>query len=81
MLIKIQQMQQYADIYVQQSHSTYFGCHSTHHQVYLNCNRSLQYRSQYRYSYFPTAWPDRDWFVRVAHTIHMTCIGGRGYSF
>jgi len=27
-------MQQYADIYLLQSHSTCFGCHSTHHQVY-----------------------------------------------
>jgi len=25
-------MQQYADIYLLQSHSTCFGCHSTHHQ-------------------------------------------------
>ena len=34
MLIKIQQMQQYADIYLLQSYSTCFGCHSTHHQEY-----------------------------------------------
>jgi len=27
-------MQQYADIYLPQSHSTCFGCHSTHHQEY-----------------------------------------------
>ena len=27
-------MQQYADIYLLQSYSTYFGCHSTHHQEY-----------------------------------------------
>jgi len=27
-------MQQYADIYLLQSHSTCFGCHSTHHQEY-----------------------------------------------
>jgi len=32
--IKIQQMQQYADIYSLQNYSTYFGCHSTHHQEY-----------------------------------------------
>ena len=32
--IKNQQMQQYADIYVLQSYSTCFGCHSTHHQEY-----------------------------------------------
>jgi len=25
-------MQQYADIYSLQEHSTCFGCHSTHHQ-------------------------------------------------
>jgi len=25
-------MQQCADIYLLQSHSTFFGCHSTHHQ-------------------------------------------------
>jgi len=25
-------MQQYADIYLLQRHSTCFGCHSTHHQ-------------------------------------------------
>jgi len=25
-------MQQYADIYSLQGHSTCFGCHSTHHQ-------------------------------------------------
>jgi hypothetical protein len=25
---------QYADIYLLQSHSTCFGCHSTHHQEY-----------------------------------------------
>jgi len=24
-----------------------------------NCNRSLRYRSQYRYSYFPPTWPDQ----------------------
>ena len=34
MSIKIQQMQQYADIYSLQSYSTCFGCHSTHHQEY-----------------------------------------------
>jgi len=28
------QMQQYADIYLLQSHSTCFGCHNTHHQEY-----------------------------------------------
>ena len=28
-------MQQYAHIYLLQSHSTYFGCHSTHHQLRL----------------------------------------------
>jgi len=27
-------MQQYADIYLLQSHSTCFGHHSTHHQEY-----------------------------------------------
>jgi len=27
-------MQQYADIHLLQSHSTCFGCHSTHHQEY-----------------------------------------------
>ena len=27
-------MQQYADIYLLQSHSTYFGRHSAHHQEY-----------------------------------------------
>ena len=32
--IKIQQMQQYADIYSLQNYSTYFGCHSTHRQEY-----------------------------------------------
>jgi len=26
-------MQQYADIYLLQSYSTYFGCHSTHHPL------------------------------------------------
>ena len=34
MWIKIQQMQQYADIYSLQNYSTCFGCHSTHHQEY-----------------------------------------------
>ena len=28
-------MQQYVDIYLLQSYSTCFGCHSTHHQEYL----------------------------------------------
>ena len=32
--IKIQKMQQYADIYLLQIYSTCFGCHSTHHQEY-----------------------------------------------
>jgi len=27
-------MQQYADIYLLQNYTTYFGCHSTHHQEY-----------------------------------------------
>ena len=27
-------MQQYVDIYLLQSYSTCFGCHSTHHQEY-----------------------------------------------
>ena len=31
---KIQQMQQYADIYSLQNYSTCFGCHTTHHQEY-----------------------------------------------
>ena len=35
-------MQQYADIYLLQSYSTYFGCHSTHHQEYKNCTPSLR---------------------------------------
>jgi len=34
MWIKIQQTQQYADIYLLQNYSTCFGCHSTHHQEY-----------------------------------------------
>ena len=35
MLIKRSKlMQQYADIYLLQGHSTCFGCHSTHHQEY-----------------------------------------------
>ena len=42
MWIKIEQMQQYADIYLLQSYSTYFGCHSTHHQEYKNCTPSLR---------------------------------------
>jgi len=33
-LKKSNQMQQYVDIYLLQSHSTCFGCHSTHHQEY-----------------------------------------------
>ena len=32
--IKIQQMQQYADIYSLQNYSTCFGCHNTHQQEY-----------------------------------------------
>jgi len=28
-------MKQYADIYLLQSHSTCFGCHSTHHQEWI----------------------------------------------
>jgi len=28
-------MQQYTDIYLLQSYSTYFGCHSTHHQFLI----------------------------------------------
>ena len=35
MWIKIQQMQQYADIYLLQSYSICFGCHSTHHPEYI----------------------------------------------
>ena len=31
---KIQQMQQYADIYSLQNYSTFFRCHNTHHQDY-----------------------------------------------
>jgi len=31
---KFNQMQQYADIYLLQSYSICFGCHSTHHQAY-----------------------------------------------
>jgi len=31
-------MQQYADIYLLQSHSTCFGCHSTHHQESHTCH-------------------------------------------
>ena len=34
MWIEIQQTEQYADIYSLQNYSTYFGCHSTHHQEY-----------------------------------------------
>jgi len=36
-------MQQYADIYLLQSHSTCFGCHSTHHQEYLYRRLRLQF--------------------------------------
>jgi len=34
MLIKIQPDEQYSHVYLLQSHSTCFGCHSTHHQEY-----------------------------------------------
>jgi len=34
MLIKVQQTQQYADIYSLQNYSTCFGCHNTHHHEY-----------------------------------------------
>jgi len=67
MWIKIQQ---YADIYLLQNYSTYFGCHSTHHQEYKNCTRSLRYRSYYLYRYSPPTWSDRDWFAQVACGSH-----------
>ena len=45
MWIKIQQMQQYADIYSLQNYSTCFGCHSTHHQEYQKLLRGLVWTS------------------------------------
>jgi len=40
-------MQQYADIYLLQSRSTCFGCHSTHHQA-----RSGHVGGKYLYQYY-----------------------------
>jgi len=34
MWIKIQEMQKYADIYLLQNYSTYFGYHRAHHHEY-----------------------------------------------
>ena len=59
-------MQQYADIYLVQSHSTCIEGHSTHHQ---------------EYSYFSPTWPDQATLEESSCTSIMTCTGGCGYSF
>jgi len=46
-----------------------------------NCNRSLRYRSQYRYSYFPPKWPDLATLEGSSCTDIVTCTGDCGYSF
>jgi len=46
-------MQQYTDIYLLQSHSTCFGCHSPIIRSTKNCNRSLRYRSHCEIQFIP----------------------------
>ena len=53
-------MQQYADIYLLQSYSTCFGCHSTHHQEYQKLYLQPLVQVIYLYRYFPPTWSDRD---------------------
>ena len=45
-----------------------------------NCNRSLRYRSKYRYSYFPPS-PDQAMLEGSSCTDIMTRTVGCGYSF
>ena len=47
-------MQQCADIYLLQSHSTRFGCHSTHHQTTVegsSCTSVMTYTRGSGYSF------------------------------
>ena len=74
-------MQHYADIYLLQSQSTCFGVTAPIIRSTKNCNRSLRYRSYYRYSYFPATWPDQATLEGSSCTSIMTCTGGCGYSF
>jgi hypothetical protein len=50
-------MQQYADIYLLQSHSTCFGCHAPIIRSTKNCICYLWYKSWYWYHYFLPPWP------------------------
>jgi len=69
-------MQQYADIYLLRSHSIHVsGVTAPIIRSTKNCNRSLRYRSQYWYSYFPPAWPDREGSSSTSIMV------GCGYSF
>ena len=65
-------MQQYADIYSLQTYSTYFGCHSTHHQEYqkLYPQPPVQVilwnaRMNYFYRYSPPTWSGLESRVQI----------------
>ena len=62
-------MQQYADIYLLQSHSRCFGCHSTYHQEHYWFVRLAQ------------TSPDQATLEGSSCTSIMTCTEGCGYSF
>ena len=92
--IKIQQMQQYADIYLLQSYLHVLGVTAAIIRSIKNCTRSLRYKSYYLHRYSPPTWSDRNWFFRLVQTSpdqttlegssgasSMTCTGGCGYSF
>ena len=70
-------MQQYADIYLLQSHSTCFGCNSTHHLGVLK-TVTAAFGTGHNTG---TATSLQRGLIGSSYTSIMTCTGGCGYSF
>jgi len=68
-------MQLYADIYLLQSHSTCFGCHSTHHQEYVAWSGPIMPR--WREAAIPVLWPVPEVAVTVFSTPDDGCCDTR----
>jgi len=82
MWIKIQQMQQYKDIYSLQNYSTYLGCHSTHHRdwfvrVARDSHKPVPIKPRWRAVAVQVVWPVPEAAGTVFHTPDDECCDTR----